>query len=172
MPITINKQYQFIKFLGSSNLSLNSLSGSITNQIAIIYGISADGSSYLSWSNSAFSSLQNLETYKTYLIVSNSANPNYTLYSGSEVVDASTSTEITTTRSMETYRGATPLTLSSASFKNNMYNFRLNSHLLFQDRSCFSLNNQLIDLEFQNYSVLKLNYYKEQMKIHYKRYCD
>lgn len=120
MPITINKQYQFIKFLGSSNLSLNNLSGSITNQIAIIYGISADGSSYLSWSNSAFSSLQNLETYKTYLVVSNSANPNYTLYSGSEVVDASTSTEITTTRSMETYRGATPLTLSSASFKNNI----------------------------------------------------
>jgi formylglycine-generating enzyme required for sulfatase activity len=120
MPITINKQYQFIKFLGSANLNLSTLSGAITSEIAVIYGISSDGSSYLSWSNSAFSSLQNLETYKTYLVVSNSASPNYTLYSGSEVVDDSTSTEITTTRAMETYRGTVPLTLSSANFRDKL----------------------------------------------------
>lgn len=120
MPIVINKQYQFIKYLGSSNLALNSLSSGIANQIAIIYGISADGSSYVSWTNASFSTLQNLETYSTYLVISNSANPNYTLYSGSEVVDTSNSTEITTTRSMQTYRGTSSLSLSTANFKNNL----------------------------------------------------
>ena len=120
MAITINKQYQFVRFLGSSNLELSSLSGAIANQIAIIYGISADGSAYLSWSNAAFSTLQSLETYKTYLVISNSSNPNYTLYSGSEVVDTSTSTEITTTRAMQIYRGASPLNLNGSNFKNNL----------------------------------------------------
>lgn len=120
MPIVINKQYQFIKYLGSSNLALNSLSSGIANQIAIIYGISADGSSYVSWTNAGFSTLQNLETYSTYLVISNSASPNYTLYSGSEVVDTSNSTEITTTRSMQTYRGTSSLSLSTANFKNNL----------------------------------------------------
>jgi formylglycine-generating enzyme required for sulfatase activity/photosystem II stability/assembly factor-like uncharacterized protein len=120
MPINITKQYQFVRFLGSSNLSLSSLSNSISSQIAVIYGISNDGSSYLSWSNSAFSTLQTLETYKTYLVISNIANPNYILYSGSEVTDTSTSTEINNTRSMELYRGDTSLSLSTASFKNNL----------------------------------------------------
>ena len=120
MAITINKQYQFIKFLGSSNLLLSSLPGNIANDISTIYGISSDGSSYLSWTNGLFYSLQNLETYKTYLVISNSTSPSFTLYSGAEVTDTSLSTEITTTRAMETYRGASPLILSSASFRNNI----------------------------------------------------
>jgi formylglycine-generating enzyme required for sulfatase activity len=149
MPITINKQYQFIKYLGSSNLALNSLSNSIANQIAIIYGISADGSSYVSWTNAGFSTLQSLETYSTYLVISNSASPNYTLYSDTEVVDTSNSTEITTTRSMQTYRGASALSLSTASFKNNIviiYGIS-NDGLGFVSYSPASQFNSLVSLE-------------------------
>ena len=121
MAITITKQYQFVKFLGPSNLVLSSLPSSITSQISLIQGISSNGSAYISWNtSSSFNSLQSLETFKTYLIISNTTNPNYVFYDGIDIVDNSLSTEIITVRAFETYRGSTPLVLSTASFKNNI----------------------------------------------------
>lgn len=120
MPLNITQKIQFVKILKSGGLNLSSLSSNIANEISVIYGIGADGASYISWSGSSFSTLQNLEIYKTYLIISTSNNPNYVLYSEADVTDTSTSTDIDTFWKMETYRGDTPLTLNTATFKDNV----------------------------------------------------
>lgn len=120
MPLTINNKIQFIKILKNNNLILSSLSSNIASQISVIYGIGSDGESYISWDGSAFSSLSTLETFKTYLVISNSDNPNYSLYTDNDTIDSNPNTNISQRFQMETYTGSAPITLNSATFINNI----------------------------------------------------
>jgi len=115
--LIINKKLQFIKYQGDTNLNLSSLPAEIASQISIIYGISSNGSAYISWSNSSFNSLNALESQKTYLVISNSNNPNYVLFAGLTNKDNRNSINIDTAFAMETYMGTDPLNLNTAPFK-------------------------------------------------------
>jgi len=119
-PLRILKKIQFFKHLGLSNIVIDSLPTHILNQINTIYGVDGQGS-YLSWSrNNSLNTLNILEQYKTYLIISKHNNPNYTLYDTTDIIDYSTFDVLDQNISIQTYRGKTPLIISSSSIRSNL----------------------------------------------------
>ncbi len=122
MALNITKKIQFIRFLGSTNLNLSLLSSAVSDEIAVIYDIGPDGASYRSWNKSPLSTLQSLETFKTYLVISASNTPNYILYDQADVTDTIVNTNINQRWAIETYLGSSSLALSTSSFKNNIIN--------------------------------------------------
>ena len=78
MGLLINKQYQYIHYLGPTR-TIASLSA--TSEIDHILGISTTGDAYVSWKNqSSHNSLSTLVNGEGYLIVSKKQNPSYQLY--------------------------------------------------------------------------------------------
>ena len=114
MGLIINQKYQFIEYLGP-NLNLNSLSDSIKSQIDNIQGISNDGNGYLGWDfNLGAGLLPTLETGKSYLVVSKSNSPNYSLYSEPDIATPFFGAIVLDKRfSIIRYQNTTPLSLSS-----------------------------------------------------------
>ena len=78
MGLLINKQYQYIQYLGPTK-EINTLSA--TPEIDHILGISAKGDGYVYWkSQSSLNSLTTLVNGEGYLIVSKKQSPSYSLY--------------------------------------------------------------------------------------------
>ena len=78
MGLLINKQYQYIQYLGPTK-EINTFSA--TPEIDHILGISAKGDGYVYWkSQSSLNSLTTLVNGEGYLIVSKKQNPSYSLY--------------------------------------------------------------------------------------------
>jgi hypothetical protein len=78
MGLLINKQYQYIQYLGPTK-EINTLSA--TSEIDHILGISTRGDGYVYWkSQSSLNSLTTLVNGEGYLIVSKKDTPSYSLY--------------------------------------------------------------------------------------------
>ena len=78
MGLLINKQYQYIQYLGPTK-EINTFSA--TPEIDHILGISAKGDGYVYWkSQSSLNSLTTLVNGEGYLIVSKKQSPSYSLY--------------------------------------------------------------------------------------------
>jgi len=118
-PTMITQKLQFVKYLGQSDIEISSLSSNILNQIDTIYYID-NQSSWLSWSANGINSLSSLQRYKTYLIISKNSNPNYSLYSNTDILDSTSFTILNKNISIETYRGHSSLIINNASWKNNI----------------------------------------------------
>jgi hypothetical protein len=78
MALLINKQYQYIHYLGPT-IKISLLSS--RSEIDHILGISSTGDAYIYWKNqSSHNSLDTLVNGAGYLIVSQNTNPSYQLY--------------------------------------------------------------------------------------------
>lgn len=118
MPLTINKKYQYIEYLGPTR-PITQLAG-IAN-ISAIVGISADGLGYTTWENTSnVNSLLSLQQYAGYLIVSSSNSPNYSLYTDNDVVVGDTSKIISTQLSIVKYKSTSAKLISNLLIKDNI----------------------------------------------------
>lgn len=120
MPLTINKKYQYIEYLGPTR-PITQLAG-IAN-ISAIVGISADGLGYTTWeNNSGVNSLLSLQQYAGYLVVSNSNTPSYTLYTDTDAVVTDNSKIINSTLSIVKYKNTATKSINDLLIKDNIRN--------------------------------------------------
>lgn len=118
MPLTINKKYQYIEYLGLTR-PITQLAG-IAN-ISAIVGISADGLGYTTWeSTSNVNSLLSLQQYAGYLIVSSSNSPNYSLYTDADAVVSDTAKIISTQLSIVKYKSSSAKLITNLLIKDNI----------------------------------------------------
>jgi hypothetical protein len=79
--VKIYKKYSFVEYLGSS-IAAGDLSVEALSNIDKIFGISEDNDHLIEFSpNDNYNELQLLEKSKRYLILANSDNPEFILYS-------------------------------------------------------------------------------------------
>jgi hypothetical protein len=79
--VNIVKKICFVKYLGNT-MHIDDLSSSALSNISRIAGTSEDKDHLIQYiPNNIYNELQILENNKTYLIISNSDHPKYTLFS-------------------------------------------------------------------------------------------
>jgi hypothetical protein len=80
IPFNVTTKYLFFTYL-SDNIEIKDLDPVVLSEIDTIIGISDDGDHYVSYIPSRiYNSLETLQSYKNYLIISNKNRPDYILY--------------------------------------------------------------------------------------------